>query len=54
MSRLHKEVRSIEDQVDEMAALARHMLVGGVDALQSIDRAAAAEVESAATTQSSW
>lgn len=44
MSRLHKEVRSIEDQVDEMAALARHMLVGGVDALQSIDRAAAAEI----------
>ncbi|MGB1586053.1 MAG: phosphate signaling complex protein PhoU [Thermoplasmatota archaeon] len=41
MSQLHREVASIEDQVEEMANLAKGMLEGGVQSLIDLDREAA-------------
>ena len=38
MSRLHREVASIEEQVGEMAALAKSMLENGVQSLTALDR----------------
>lgn len=44
MSRLHEAVGSIEDQVQDMAALAKKMLRQGVEALEGLDSDLAAEV----------